>query len=111
MLGSDMLYAPGNLTRYEPEGVAEPEPYGRNMRHSSQRAGARATYGNLQLCALGVELRLVSGVDGEELSAMSVKDSSLIADCRFDCCTSWRMKYSPGAREAGMVEVQLRECS
>ena len=26
MLGSDMLYAPGNLTRYEPEGVAEPEP-------------------------------------------------------------------------------------
>ena len=32
MLGSDMLYAPGNLTRYEPEGVAEPEPYGRNVR-------------------------------------------------------------------------------
>ena len=70
-----------------------------------------ATYGNLQLRALGIELRLVGGVDGEELGAMSVNDNSLVADCRSDCCTSWRMKYSPGAREAGMVEVQLRECS
>ena len=70
-----------------------------------------ATYGNLQLRALRVELRLVSGVNGEKLGVMSMNDNSLIADCRFDCYTSWRMKYSPGAREAGMVEVQLRECS